>query len=703
MAECSPRTAMERMRNIGVIAHIDAGKTTLTERLLFYTETIHRMGEVHDGNATMDFMPEEQERGITIASACVTCTWDGFQINIIDTPGHVDFIIEVERALRVLDGAVGVFCAVGGVEPQSETVWRQSEKYHVPKLAFINKIDRPGANFSRVVEEMRSRLGAKAAPVTIPLGEGDGFGAIGDVIRLERLEFGGDMGSSVVRQPLSGEEREQVLIWREKLLELLADEDEAIMEAYLAGETDALAADILDGALRKACIAGRATPVFAGSALRNVGVQPLLDGIVRYLPSPLEARPALGVPIEGEETQPVAPRPEDPLVALIFKVVLEAGRPLALARLYAGVLQAGTQARNTTQGIEERPARLFRLNASRREALECAGAGDIVAIAGLRAPRTGDTLCTRPRLVRLEKPELYRPVISLALEPRNAEEGKKLDEALERYCLEDPTLGVETDEATGQRILSGMGELHLEVLLERLGREYGIGPRSGNPQVILQETITRQASGSCLFERELGNVPHHGAVELQVAPLPRGSGVRIEFQLPVAPEKAKGTSGKNGRRDDTSFPAAWLDAVRQGIESGLQSGSAGGYPVQDISVQITALDRQEKSTPAGFHMAAVGALRQALEKAAPALLEPIMELEITTPEASLGNVMALLGTRGARVEALEARQDGREALHLVRARAPLRTLFGFSTALRSSSQGRGAFVMRFATFDLLSS
>lgn len=705
---------MDALRNIGIIAHIDAGKTTLSERILFYTEKIHRMGEVHDGNATMDFMPEEQERGITIASSCTTCSWAGTRINIIDTPGHVDFIIEVERSLRVLDGAIGVFCAVGGVEPQSETVWRQSEKYGVPKLAFVNKMDRPGADFNAVLESMRSRLGARPAPVTVPLGQGDEFTGIADLVGMRRLEFDESTQGRVVRaMPLSAADLEYVRPWRDMLLELLADEDDAVMDAYLGGTGDSLSPALLETCLRRGCLAGRMVPVFAGSALRNSGVQPLLDGVVKYLPSPAESRPVEGVLPDSGETVLVQSDAADPVTALIFKVIMDSGRPLALVRVYAGVIRPGESLRNTTQGIEERPTRIFRLNAERREALDMALPGDIVALGGLRAARTGDTLAAKERPLILENLEAYKPVISLALEPRNAEEGKKLDEALGRYLLEDPTLRLEIDEATGQRLVSGMGELHLEVLNERMRREYSIQPRVGQPQVVHQETVRASADATATFERELGDIVHHGAVALRVEPLPRMSGNKIDLSAVTPDDVAKNArnstgSGRGkreregGRATETAYPRAWLDAVRQGLESGLQSGVVGGFPVQDVRVSVLSLERKETSTPVGFHMAAVAALKQALEQAGSVLLEPIMDVEITVPDANVGDVIGLLGSRGGRVESMEDQGAGRlGGCKIIKAVAPLRALFGFSTALRSVSQGRAGLVMRFARFDML--
>lgn len=678
---------VSHIRNIGIIAHIDAGKTTLSERMLFYSRKIHRMGEVHDGAATMDYMPEEQERGITIAAAATSCRWGDCALNIIDTPGHVDFTIEVERSLRVLDGAVGVFCAVGGVEPQSETVWRQSEHFGVPKLAFINKMDRLGADFSAVLDALRERLGANPLAVNIPAGEGESFRGVIDLISLRFLQFSqADQGVSIETRELTDEESGLAAPWRERLLEGLADADDAFMECYLGGE---FTGEDIHAALRRATLARRACPALCGSALRNIGVQPLLDAVCRYLPSPLDVPAPLGM--KDEEHVIVEPDPAGDMVALIFKVQLEEKRKLALLRIYSGVIREGDGVRNASQKTDERISRIFRLHADRREQLAEAFAGDIVAVLGLRSARTGDTI-TAPRApVILERVDGYQPVISLALEPRNSEEGKTLDEALERYQAEDPTLTAALDEGSGHRIVSGMGELHLEVLLERMKREYGLEPRAGQPQVVMRETLTHEAEGYGLFDRELGNVRHLGEVGLKASPRERGSGNRVQLAPEYDPDapRAKGMPG---------FPRQLAEEVRQGVLDNLLSGPVTGYPVQDVEVLVTRIGREEgRTTPAGCHMAAGMAMRDALEKGRSLALEPIMRVEISVPDDFLGNAISLFNTRGGRVEQL----SDRAGLKIIEGLAPMRRLFGFSTDLRSATQGRAGLVLRFETYDSL--
>ncbi|MDE7371243.1 MAG: elongation factor G [Desulfovibrio sp.] len=683
--------AIRAIRNLGIIAHIDAGKTTLTERMLFYSRKIHRMGEVHDGSATMDFMPEEQERGITIASACTTCQWQRATLNIIDTPGHVDFTIEVERSLRVLDGAVGVFCAVGGVEPQSETVWRQSEQFGVPKIAFVNKMDRPGADFAAVLEAMRGHLKANAVAVTAPLGQGDAFAGVLDLIDRETLTFSTeDQGSTVARAPWAPEEEALGAPWREQLLERLAEADDTFLELWLEGAPTE--ADIR-AALRRATLARTVVPVFCGSALRNTGVQPLLDGVRDYLPSPLDVPPPFGLTPDGGEVR-IEPDPAAPLAALVFKVVVENGRKLAFARVYAGAVREGETVRVLGLSPEgapreqaERVGRIFRLHADRREQLEAVGTGDIAALVGLRSARTGDTCCGRGRDVRLEAIAVQPPVITLALEPRNADEGKTLDEALARYAEEDPTLAVSLDEDSGLRMVSGMGELHLDVLLERMRREYGIGPRAGQPQAVLRETVSREGGAQVVFDREFGKERQQGDVSVSVAPRARDAGnlVRVGDFLPADEREAR-----------KLLPQAYLEAALEGVRDGLQSGVATGWPVVDVEVVLTGVARTEGlTTLPGCRMAAAQALREALTEARPLTLEPIMKTEITVPEEFLGAAIGLFTTASGKVEDVED-QAGRK---LLRGRAPLRRLFGFSTALRSATQGRAGLTLSFDRFD----
>ncbi|MGE4298604.1 MAG: elongation factor G [Desulfovibrionaceae bacterium] len=676
---------LAKLRNIGIIAHIDAGKTTLTERILFYTHKIHRMGEVHEGTATMDFMPEEQERGITITSACTTCVWNDKTINIIDTPGHVDFTIEVERSLRVLDGAVGVFCAVGGVEPQSETVWRQSEKFHVPKLAFVNKMDRLGADFEAVLDAMRTKLKANPLALQIPVGQGQDFEAVIDLVTMERLEFDPeDQGAAYRRLPLEGKDADMAGPWRETLLETLAETDDALLEQYLGGE--AIAVADVRAAIRKATVAMQLVPVLCGSALKNAGVQPVLDAVCDYLPSPEDAAPAVAVLKATREKRTLPPSWKEPLAALVFKVTMETGRKLALMRLYSGALGEGDAVMNVTQDKEERVARLFRMHAGHKEKVDQALAGEIVAAAGMKFARTGDTLLApaqdgrAPDPLLLESIASYKPVISLALEPKNKEEGDKLDEILEKFLLEDPTLFNEVDKDTGQRIISGMGELHLEVVLGRMRREYGVAPRTGNPQVVYQETVSAKGAGSGEFHRELGDDMHYGKVALTIEPLPRNGGNKVHFEV-----------------DTTAWPAAWIDAVAHGVQDSMQSGVLKGYPVQDVLVTVTGMERLDASSPVGYQMACVGAFREAMAAAKPVLLEPIMSVEVSVPDEFVGDAIGLLGSKGAKVENMFDRAGQKT----VQALAPMRRLFGFSTSLRSATQGRAGLVLTFARFDVL--
>ena len=676
---------INRIRNIGIIAHIDAGKTTLSERMLFYSRKIHRMGEVHDGAATMDYMPEEQERGITIMSACTTCQWNDHTINLIDTPGHVDFTIEVERSLRVLDGAVGVFCAVGGVEPQSETVWRQSEDFGVPKIAFINKMDRLGANFESVLEAMRQRLQANALAVTVPLGQGEDFSAVLDLIHEECLTFDeNDQGLTMGRTPFTADQAAQAAPWRELLLEKLAEADEDFLEPYLEGT---YGIDDIHAALRRATLARHITPVLCGSALRNAGVQPVLDAVCRWLPSPLDVPAPVGIDPQGKEIT-VAPDPDAPAVALVFKVLLEENRKHSFIRVYAGRIHEGDNLRNATLNKDDRLGRLYRPHADRREQLEEAGAGEIVVAVGLRSAHTGETYTARERPLILESIEANAPVITLALEPRNADEGKVLDEALARYVEEDPTLRAQLDDDTGARMVSGMGELHLDVLLERMRREYGISPRAGNPQVVLRETIRKSADASVVFDRELGKEHHQGAVALRVSPRPRGSGnlVTVGDFLPADPAEAR-----------KLLPRIYLDAALEGVRDAMQSGEVTGYPVEDVEVVLTNVERREGvTTLPGSRMAAGQALREALAAASPVVMEPVMRVEIVVPDDFLGSSISLFNTCGGKVENLE--DNGTRKI--LSGTAPLRRLFGFSTSLRSATQGRAGLVLTFDRFDL---
>ncbi len=672
-----------KLRNIGIIAHIDAGKTTLTERILFYTRKIHRMGEVHEGTATMDFMPEEQERGITITSACTTCHWKDRVINIIDTPGHVDFTIEVERCLRVLDGAVGVFCAVAGVEPQSETVWRQSEQFGVPKLAFVNKMDRPGADFDRTVQAIRTRLGANAVPVTIPVGSGADFSGVIDLIRAKVLSFSeDDEGMTVSESAPEGDLKEACSKARDHMLESLADVDDVFMEKYLEGS---VTEDDIRSAMRRAVLARTFTPVLAGSALGNKGVQPLLDAICDFLPSPCDLPLVKGFDAKGKSVS--VPLTEDgPFVGLVFKVVMEDGRKTAFLRAYSGRFDEGDSLTNVNRGKDDRVGRIYRLHADHREQLKSASAGDIVAVVGLRSAHTGETYA-KGIDVRLEAIESYAPVITLALEPRNADEGKVLDEALARYTEEDPTLLSHFDEETGMRTISGMGELHLDVTLERMRREYHISPRVGAPEVIMRETITGTGEGDCVFDRELGKVQHFGHVSVSVAPRPRGAGNTVKPGSFLPEDKIAAAK---------IIQKELLTAALEGATDALQSGDLTGYPVVDVAVTITGIERRDGvASEPGCRMAAAQALKQALAAASPVILEPVMNVTISCPEAELGSAISLFGTLGGKIDEMED-NSGQKVVH---GTASLRKLFGFSTKLRSATQGRAGLVMSFSRFD----
>lgn len=688
-----PMSDIAHIRNIGVIAHIDAGKTTLTERMLFYAHKIHRMGEVHNGTATMDYLPEEQERGITITSACTTCDWNAHSINIIDTPGHVDFTIEVQRSLRVLDGAVGVFCAVGGVQPQSETVWRQSEQFGVPKIVFINKIDRIGADFAAVLDALRNRLAVTPLTLTIPVGEGDDFDGIIDVLHMERLHFDAeDKGLSYTRSPLNTKEQSLAAPWREKLLEALAEVDDIFVDAYLE---ESFSLDDIHAALRRATVNNKATPVLCGSALKNTGIQLLLNAVCAYLPSPLDVPAPLGhSPKESDSDtlqSPITVSATAPLSALVFKVLIEDSRKLSFMRLYAGSIIEGENCRNLSQNVDDRISRIYRMHADRREQIPSASAGDIVAVVGLRSALTGSTYGAREHPVLLEPISSYEPVITLALEPRNANEGATLDEALTRYTTEDPTLFVNMDEGSGHRMVSGMGELHLDVLLERIKREYSISPRAGQPQVVCRETVLKQVERTGIFDKELGKEHHFGAVTLSLSPLPRGTGNVVELGDFVPTDLRE-----RSKQKPQPWPEAWLRASLQGAQDCLQSGVLNGYPVQDVHVCITAMERREGlSSAPGYHMATGIALREALAAAQPVSLEPLMLVLISVPEAFLGPAISLFSSCGGRVEHL----DDTAGQKTVKGLAPMRQLFGFSTSLRSVTQGRAGLVMQFERFD----
>ncbi len=678
MAKKTGKHGIDRIRNIGIIAHIDAGKTTLTERILYYTGKTHKIGEVHDGQATMDWMPEEQERGITITSAVTTCYWMDHEIHIIDTPGHVDFTIEVERSLRVLDGAVGVFCAVGGVEPQSETVWHHADKYFVPKMAFINKMDRMGADFESVIEQIRERLGANPLILTLPYGAEDEFKGIFDLLKGVWIKWDdASQGRDFEELPIPEDQKDFVEQGRERLLEALSEIDDTILEKYLSEEEISEAE--LHKAIRNACITLKGVPIYCGSALKNKGVQPLLNGIIRYLPSPANVPAITGEnPKTGEkETRPASNKA--PLCALAFKVQMDQGRKLTYVRIYSGKLQAGGEAYNPGKDVKERAARILQMHANKRDRIQEAGAGNIVAVMGLKQTTTGDTLCDYEHPILLEPIEACKPVISVAVEPKTAGDQDKIDLALSKLAEEDPTFQVRTDEETGQTIISGMGELHLDVLIHRLLREFHAPVSVGKPQVVYREAISKEAEASGRFDREVAGSRHAATVNVRVAPREQGQGNSVVCSVP------------EGR-----IPEAFIPHVMEVLEQGLESGQLGGYPMLDTEVVFAdAVYEEGLSSEIAFRAAASLAFRKACEQAGPLLMEPVMSLEVIVPENFLGDVIGDLNSRHGRVSNIEARGP----VQMVKATVPLSQMFGYSTILRSMTQGRGTFTMVFSHYE----
>ncbi|MFZ5586994.1 MAG: elongation factor G [Thermodesulfobacteriota bacterium] len=669
---------LRKTRNFGVMAHIDAGKTTFTERVLYYTGRTHKMGEVHDGAAVMDWMEEEQERGITITSAATYCQWDGHSFNLIDTPGHVDFTIEVERSLRVLDGVIAVFCAVGGVEPQSETVWHQADRYRVPKIAFVNKMDRVGADFERVLRHMRKKLGAHPLPLTIPWGAEDQFRGVIDLVTMEALTWNeADQGMSYTRGPIPAEMAEAAAAGRTALLEAVAETDDAIMELYL-GEEEAPVKDLV-AAIRRACIELKLVPVFAGSALRNKGVQPVLDAVVSYLPSPLDIPPVEGIHPDTGEAERRRADDAAPLAALCFKVQMDQGRKLVYVRVYSGVLKAGADVFNASKHQVEKVARILRMHANKRERVEEAKAGEIVGVMGLKNASTGDTLSLKDRPILLDPIQFYEPVISVAVEPKTVGDQDKLALALNKLADEDPTFRVRVDDDTGQTVISGMGELHLEVLVHRLDREFGLKVNVGRPQVVYRETVTAEVEVSETFDRELGGSRQCGAIRLALGPNPRGAGNSYRNQAP-----------------EEEVPAGVAAALGLAVEEGLTSGVVLGYPVVDTWVHVLGGSfTPGVSTELGYRLACSMALKRALAEAKPALLEPVMKVEVVVPEEFMGEVIGDLNARGGSVEEVEPKGG----TNILRASVPLKAMFGYSTTLRSSTQGRASFSMQFGHYD----
>ncbi len=668
---------LTKTRNIGIVAHIDAGKTTVTERILYYTGRVHKMGEVHDGEATMDWMLEERERGITITSAVTSCAWQGHTINIIDTPGHVDFTIEVERSLRVLDGVVGVFCAVGGVEPQSETVWHQADHYKVPKIAFVNKLDRVGADFFRVVEMIKERLGATPLILQLPCGEEDRFIGIIDLMAMELIVWEDDtLGAAYRKEAIPEKMMDQARRYHDLLLETVADKDDRIMEKYLAEEK--IETNELKQAIRKLTTGLSLVPVFCGAALKNKGVQPLLDGIVDYLPSPLEVTPVVGRLPDSLEKESPETDPNGPFAALAFKVRMDQGRKMTYIRVYSGTIKTGDSVYNVGKGTKEKLSRLLKMHSNKRERIETASAGDIVAVMGLKTASTGDTLCAEDKPILLEAIQFNEPVISMAIEPKRVSDNDKLLDAFDKLSDEDPTFKYKIDEDTGQTVISGMGELHLDILVGRVGREFGVDTNQGKPQVVYRETVTKIKQYEQVFDREISGQQHFAGVFVEIAPLPRGTGNQFV-----------------NRCEDPALTDEFIGAVAQGVSESQSGGTILGYPVIDTRTALLDVQIKETSDAMAFRVVSSLAFKSAYQEAEPILLEPIMETEILAPEEFTGDVIGDLTARQGKIEQIAARG----AIQVITASIPLSKMFGYSTSLRSVTQGRATFTMQFSHYD----
>ncbi|NOY59745.1 MAG: elongation factor G [Calditrichaeota bacterium] len=671
--------SLENVRNIGIMAHIDAGKTTTTERILFYTGRVHRIGEVDDGAATMDWMQQEKERGITITSAAISCQWKKYKINIIDTPGHVDFTAEVERSLRVLDGAVAIFCAVSGVEPQSETVWRQANKYKVPRIAFINKLDRVGADFYRAVQMIRDRLGAIPIPIELPMGQGDDLAGIIDLIRMKAIVYDEEkLGAEWQELDIPDEFQEQAQKYRAELLEALSDYDDNILENFLAGKE--VAERDIHLALRKATLDVELVPVLCGAAVKNKGVQALLDAITRYLPSPLDMPDVEGYNPYTDKAESRPPSTEAPFTALAFKVMTDpyVGK-LTYIRVYSGEIEAGKTALNSTSGKKERISRILRMSSNKKEDINKMTAGDIVALVGLRSTRTGDTLCDPKHVISLEKMQFPIPVISIAIEPKSKADEERLVNSLGLLSDEDPTFQFKVDEETGQMIISGMGELHLDILVDRLLREFKVQANVGRPQVAYRETITEKVLSEIKFIKQTG-----------------GKGQYAHIVVEFEPSESEDIFEFEDKTVGGTIPKGFIRPISQGIKESMVSGAIAGYPV--IGVKATLLDgsfHREDSSELSFKIAGSMALQDAMRRGSPILMEPMMALEVITPEDYFGTVLSDLATRRARIEGHEKRVDSQ----VIKAIVPLAEMFGYATALRNMSQGRAVFTMQFYKYE----
>ena len=670
---------LENIRNIGIMAHIDAGKTTTTERILFYTGRVHRLGEVDSGTATMDWMVQEQERGITITSAATTCEWRDCQVNIIDTPGHVDFTVEVERALRVLDGAVAIFDAVEGVQPQSETVWRQADRYQVPRIAFINKMDRVGANFGNALAMMEEMLGAIVAPVQIPIGAEDQFRGMIDLIGRRAIVYLDDLGLTRQVTEIPDDLRDEAEQARERLVERVAENDDEAMELYVAGEE--IPSEVLVAGLRRATLSAKLTPVLCGSSFRNKGVQSLLDAIVDYLPSPVDMPPVVGVDLSAAKER-VTRKPSDsePFCALAFKIATDpyVGK-LAYFRVYSGMAKAGSVIYNASKGKRERLGRILRMHANHREELDVISTGDIAAAVGLRDTTTGDTLSEEVSPLLLERMEFPEPVIDVAVEPRSKNDEDRLTMSLAKLAEEDPTFRIHTDPDSGQTIISGMGELHLEIIVDRLLREFSVRANVGRPQVAYRETITDSVKADGRFVRQTGGRGQYGHVVLEVAPGPPGSGLTFDNKI---------VGG--------AIPKEFIPAVEHGIREAAGTGTLAGYPVVDVAVALVDGSYHEvDSSEISFKIAGSLGFKEAMEAAKPVLLEPIMKVEIVTPEQYVGDLIADMGARRGKVTSLENAGTNQ----MIRVQVPLAEMFGYATSLRSLSQGRANHTMHFLRYE----
>lgn len=669
--------ALRQIRNFGIISHIDAGKTTVSERILFYCGEIHKLGEVHDGMATMDWMPQEQDRGITITATSTTCRWQDTWINLIDTPGHIDFTIEVERSLRVLDGALAVFSAVEGVQPQSESVWHQANRYGVPRICLINKMDRVGADYRAVLDQMQERLGARAVLMQLPLGEEGAFQGVIDLIENCALSFDvGELGAEVTYGSVAAEFAGEVAAAREALIEAAADWDDDLLAAFLEGRP--VGSEQILSALRKGVLAGQLFPVFLGSALRNKGIQPILNAVTALLPSPLDLPPVRAHRADGTEV-PLDCDVSGPFCALAFKVLSDEGRKLTYLRIYSGELKAGDSLYNATRQVPERAARLFRMHAHKRERVDTARAGDIVAAAGLKEALTGDSLCSPEQVLLLAGLAIPEPVVSLAVEPRQVQDRDKLLASLEKLQWEDPTFRVREDEDTGQTVLTGMGELHLEVVIRRLADDFGVEVNAGQPQVVYRESVSAEVRRTEIFEREIEGKLQRGEVSLRVSPRERGAGVDI--LLPPV--------GSEGLSQEI------LEALDETLRRAVHSGVQIGYPMVDLQIVVEQVPVTPATSLLGVRAAAQRGFVLAVRAARPILLEPVMALEITAPNEFSGKVLSRLQQKRGRVEGLQSRAT----VDLVRAHVPLSEMFGYMTELRSATQGRGSFTMEFSHYD----